>query len=293
MTAWQPRKDWLNEAVASALDQRGCQVELVLVDDGSEPPVAELVERVQDPRLRVLRVPHGGLYPARNAGIEAARGGYLRFIDADDVIDLDSTARLLELVDGQDDVVAYGTTLRCDSSLRPRGEISSSLQGRVETDCLLSRFTVRHMSMLFPRRAIELGGQYDVSFTTSGDWDFVLRVLEHAEVRGAPIVATYYRSHDGQMSANIERCEQGMERVVRRYFERHPEQRNSRLERRAFAAAQLKAARSYRSRGRRRQALQRLWSAALLDPRSAARELGPGIARQAVRAFRPARTAAG
>ena len=42
-----------------------------------------------------------------------------------------------------------------------------------------------------------------------------------------------------------------------------------------------------------RQALQRLWSAALLDPRSAARELGPGIARQAVRAFRPARTAAG
>jgi succinoglycan biosynthesis protein ExoO len=292
MTAWKPRVDWLREAVESALAQRGCEIELVLVDDGSPQPVAELLEDLGDARLRVLRIEHGGLYRARNAGIEAVRGDYLRFIDADDVIDPDSTARLLQLAEGADDVVTYGTTVRCDSNLRPTGEIASTLQGRVTEQCLLSRFTVRHMSMLFPRRVIERGGPYDVGFTTSGDWDFVLRALEHSEVRGAPIVATYYRSHDGQMSANIERCEEGMERVVRRYFERHPELRGSRLERRAFAAAHLKAARSYRSRGRRRDAARRVWSALILDPGSTARELGPGIARHAVRSRRPARATA-
>jgi hypothetical protein len=139
------------------------------------------------------------------------------------------------------------------------------------------------MSMLFPREVIDRGGPYDVEFVTSGDWDFVLRALEHSTVRGAPIIATYYRSHGAQMSSNLERCELGMERVVRRYFERHPEQRGTRLERRAFAAAQLKAARTYRSRGQSRDALRRVWSALMLDPRSTARELGPSVARRATR----------
>jgi glycosyltransferase involved in cell wall biosynthesis len=283
MTAWKPREDWLREAVESALAQRDSNVELVLVDDGSPTPVADLLADVEDPRLRLLRIEHAGLYRARNAGIEAARGAYLRFIDADDTIELDSTAQLLKLIDGADDVVGYGVTLRCDSDLQPTGEISSQLQGHVVEDCLLSRFTVRHMSMLFPRQVIDRGGLYDEEFVTSGDWDFVLRALEHSTVRGAPIVATYYRSHGGQMSSNLERCELGMERVVRRYFERHPEQRGSRLERRAFAAAQLKAARTYGSRGEWRDALRRIWSAFLLDPASTARELGPSIARQAAR----------
>jgi succinoglycan biosynthesis protein ExoO len=288
MTAWRPRPDWFREAVESALAQRGCEIELLLVDDGSPTPVADLLADVDDPRLRILRIEHGGLYRARNAGIEGARGSYLRFIDADDTIHPDSTAKLLELADGDEGVVAYGVTLRCDSDLRPTGEISSELQGHVAEECLLSRFTVRHMSMLFPRRVIELGGLYDPEFVTSGDWDFVLRALEHSTVRGAPIVATYYRSHDGQMSSNLERCEIGMDRVVRRYFERHPELRGSRLERRARAAAQLKAARTYRSRRQWREMARRVWSALVLDPGSTARELGPSIARQALRRATPA-----
>ena len=292
MTAWQPRADWLVEAVQSALAQRGCEIELVLVDDGSSTHVADLLADFDDRRLRLLRVPHGGLYRARNVGIEAARGDYLRFIDADDVIDVDSTARLLALIAGEDDVVAYGRTLRCDSNLQPIGEISSSLEGRVELDCLLSRFTVRHMSMLFPRCVIALSGPYDVGFATSGDWDFVLRALEHSTVRGAPIVATYYRSHDGQMSSNLERCEEGMERVVRRYFDRHPELRHSRLERRALAATQLKAARTYRDRGLRREALRRVWAAMVLDPGSATRAIARSLARLVLPARRPTRPVA-
>jgi succinoglycan biosynthesis protein ExoO len=290
MTAWQPREDWFGAAVESALAQRGCDVELVLVDDGSPEPVETLLTRFEDPRLHLIRVEHGGLYRARNAGIAAARGDYLRFIDADDVIEPDSTARLLELTGAADDVITYGTTLRCDSELRPIGEISSTLEGNVVTDCLLSRFTVRHLSMLFPRRVVELAGPYDVTFSTSGDWDFVLRTLEHATVRGAPIVATYYRSHDGQMSANLARCEEGMELVVRRYFERHPELRGSRLQRQAMAETQLKAARSYRGRGLRREALRRVWAAAVLDPVTTARELGPPAARRLRRLLRKAST---
>ncbi|TMK70517.1 MAG: glycosyltransferase [Actinobacteria bacterium] len=265
MTAWEPRRDWLADAVDSALGQRDVRIELILVDDGCPRPVEDLLEQT-DPRLRHLRIAHSGVCAARNRGIQEARGRYLRFIDADDVIHPDSTARLLELTGGADDVIPYGTTIRCDEHLRPVRELTSDLEGDVVKACLLSKFTVRHMSMLFPRAVIERSGVFDPEFPASGDWDFVLRALEHATVRRSSIPATYYRTHGGQITANIPRCEAGMELVIKRFVERHPQYRGSSLERMALAEARLKSARSYRGRGDHGDALRRVADAAKLAP---------------------------
>ena len=80
MPVWRTREDWLRESIGSVLEERGCDLELIVVDDGSEPPVAELVGDLRDPRLRFLRVEHGGPYAARNAGIADARGAFLRWL---------------------------------------------------------------------------------------------------------------------------------------------------------------------------------------------------------------------
>ncbi len=110
MPVWRPRPEWLRRAVTAALAQRGCEIELIVVDDGSPDPMEELLSDVDDDRLRVLRVEHAGASRARhcapasrarNAGIAAARGGYVRFIDADDEILPGSTARLVELAGGR------------------------------------------------------------------------------------------------------------------------------------------------------------------------------------------------
>src|SRR5262249_22456176 len=143
MSVWRPRPDWLAQAVESALGQRGCHIELVLVDDGCPEPVAGLLSWVRDKRLRTLRIEHGGVSRARNAGIAASRGSRLRFIDCDDVIDLDSTARLLCLMGNNEDVIAYGATILCDAALRPQGKIASRLEGSASIACLLNQgFTV-------------------------------------------------------------------------------------------------------------------------------------------------------
>jgi glycosyltransferase involved in cell wall biosynthesis len=75
------RHELVGGAVASALAQTRQDVEVVVVDDGSEPPV-ELAPR---PRLRTIRndVPRG-LSGARNAGLAAARGRFVTFLDDDD-----------------------------------------------------------------------------------------------------------------------------------------------------------------------------------------------------------------
>jgi glycosyltransferase involved in cell wall biosynthesis len=245
MAAWNPEPNWLREAVASALAQRGCRIELIVVDDGSDTPVAELLEGFDDERLQVLRVPHGRVARARNAGIEAAQGEWFRFIDCDDVILEDSTAHLLALARGDDRVITYGATLVCDERLRPLSTIATDAQGLVAEACLLNRFAVTIHSQLYPRSVIEEIGPWEPAIVVSQDWDYALRAFECVPVRGDRRVATHYRLHPRMNSRNVPEGIRGYRLVVDRYFDRHPEQRGGRLHRRAdvlyhvFAAVQL------------------------------------------------------
>jgi glycosyltransferase involved in cell wall biosynthesis len=272
MAAWRVEPRWFREAVDSALAQEGCSFELLVVDDGSPEPVGELLADVNDPRLRVIRIEHGGTAAARNAGIDNARGRLIRFLDADDVLEPRSTARLVRLV-GQDAAVAYGSTVVCDEDLRPLRAIESDLRGDAVRPCLLGRFDVRHVSMLFPRAVVDLAGPWVGGFHISEDWDFVLRALEHAEVRPDPHPATYYRRHGGSRTgaADIAVGEDDRTRVLDRFFERHPEQRGTELDRAARAAAYLDRAAAYAAVGETRVALRRLTRAARLAPVGTAR----------------------
>lgn len=266
MPVWDTEPEWFFDALDSALGQTDCDVEIVVVDDGCEPPLAPAPAHRADPRLSLVRVPHGGISRARNAGLEVARGQYVRFIDSDDVIAPDSTARLLDVAAGADDVIAYGVTVRCNEALEPIEELRSHLSGPAIEPCLLGRFPARHMSMLFPSAVVEKAGAWDDTFSACGDWDFVLRALEHAELQPGDFVATYYRSHPGMTCASLDRTVPGMRLVVDRYLERHPEARSSHLVRRARANVERKLAYEYLLLGERRRAARLQFGAFLLTP---------------------------
>jgi glycosyltransferase involved in cell wall biosynthesis len=277
MCAWRPRPDWFNEAVASVLDD-DCDLELIVVDDGSPEPVEALIAHVQDSRLRVIRVDHGGPALARNAGIRAARGMYIRFADADDVVEPHGTSALLELAD--EETIAYGATLECDEHLRPLRIRSSKLEAWVGEQCLLYRFDVAHTSLLFPRRVVERTGEFDPTLRLCEDWDFVLRACEFAPVRGTEAVVTRYRRHSGAATTNVAGALRFETAVVDRYFERHPEQAGSRLEREARAKLLMVHAAVCPLLGERRDEQLRLILRALaLHPRRTLEE----VARLAVR----------
>ena len=77
---------YLRRCVDSILAQTYRDFELILVDDGSPdecPKICDEYKRL-DPRVRVIHKPNGGLISARNAGIMAARGDYICYVDSDD-----------------------------------------------------------------------------------------------------------------------------------------------------------------------------------------------------------------
>lgn len=77
------------EAVASALASELREIEVVAVDDGSVDGTAGILAEIalKDSRVRVLSSGGRGVSAARNAGLDAARGEYVFFLDADDIVE--------------------------------------------------------------------------------------------------------------------------------------------------------------------------------------------------------------
>ena len=83
-----------------------------MVDDGSTDGSAALCDAwaKKDGRIRVLHKENGGVSTARNAGLDAALGAYIYFLDPDDYIHPQTLAVLLELIQQYDAQIALGFT---------------------------------------------------------------------------------------------------------------------------------------------------------------------------------------
>ncbi len=79
---------YLQRCFDSVVNQTLKEIEIILVNDGSSDSSGEICDRLEktDSRVRVIHKQNGGLSDARNAGIEAAQGEFLSFIDSDDYV---------------------------------------------------------------------------------------------------------------------------------------------------------------------------------------------------------------
>jgi glycosyltransferase involved in cell wall biosynthesis len=77
----------VGQSITSVLHQTHQHFELLVVDDGSTDGTVDMVSRINDSRLRVLAVEHGGRSRARNHGVANATGEAIVFLDSDDRAD--------------------------------------------------------------------------------------------------------------------------------------------------------------------------------------------------------------
>lgn len=89
---------YLHECVNSILNQTLSDLELILVDDGSTDSSPVLCDQyaAQDARVKVIHKANGRAASARNAGLRAATGEYVAFVDSDDWISSDMYEKMLQ-----------------------------------------------------------------------------------------------------------------------------------------------------------------------------------------------------
>jgi glycosyltransferase involved in cell wall biosynthesis len=218
VTPTRDRHDMVSGALASALGQRGVELEVIVVDDGSNPPVSG--ELVSDHRLRVARHDTAaGVSAARNTGIEQARAPWIAFLDDDDLWAPDKITSQLNAADAAGAAWAYGGDVTVDDDLRVIAGEPPPSPGEVMADLKFFNSVPAGGSNVIVRAdALAEAGPFDPSLKTSEDWDMWIRLARCCGPPAAvsrPLVAC--RMHRGSASSNMDVVLAEIETIATRY----------------------------------------------------------------------------
>jgi len=182
---------YVAEALDSALAQSYPNTEIILVDDGSTDGSFEILktyfEKFPD-KINLIDQENQGVSAATNRGIQAAKGEYIQFLDADDLLSPDKIANQMGLLQNQapevmascDWVIFKDDISRC--SRLPYGVFVDFESG---LDLLLRFWNYQEMmaisSWLTNRSLIEKAGLWDETLTINQDGEFFCRVLVSAK----------------------------------------------------------------------------------------------------------------
>lgn len=92
---------YISDCIESIIKQSFSLFELIIVDDGSTDKTGIICDSYscKDERITVIHKANGGVSSARNVGLKAAKGDYISFIDADDLVKNNFLEKLVELIE--------------------------------------------------------------------------------------------------------------------------------------------------------------------------------------------------
>lgn len=119
---------WIAQAVQSALDQQGVEIEVIVVDDGSTDGSVAVAQKF-GARVKIIEGGHQGANHARNLVLQNATGEWVQYLDADDYLEpAKIITQLRESNDGRDADVLHSPvwveTWKAESSSRVASESS-------------------------------------------------------------------------------------------------------------------------------------------------------------------------
>jgi len=180
----------LPRAIDSVFAQTMGDFELIIVDDASTDTTQELIESIDDPRVRYMRH-ETNLYAgaARNTGLDAAKGEFIAFLDSDDAWlphKLEQQVAGLREA-GEDWVASYtGAYVNMTGAVREKTVYTARYEGDVLLDYLMCRFAIWTPTFLFRSAVLAAVGHFDTELERGEDIDFYLRVLTQGKLARLP-----------------------------------------------------------------------------------------------------------
>lgn len=191
---FNPRRSHLAACINSVRNQTYRHWELILVDDGSKPSVQRQVRWAErrGPRIRSILLPaNSGIAGATGAGLEAASGDYVTFLDHDDLLTPDALALAAQcVIDDPEIDLLYGDEDKIDRRGRP---VQPWFRPDRNVDLLWAYNSLAHPIAVRTALLRSIGGLRD-GFDGAQDYDLALRLVDAgARISHLPEVVYHWR----------------------------------------------------------------------------------------------------
>ncbi len=204
------------EAIQSVLAQTHGFFELIIVDDGSPDASAEIVQSVEDPRIRFFAKANGGVSSARNAALRETKGDVIALIDSDDRWEPEKLEKHLAHFAARPDVgISYCPSPMMGEDGTPVGlSMTPKLRDLTPLDVYCGRAIQNGSSPVFRREAFDAiafsnadgSGPYffDENLARYEDFECWMRMALNTpwKFEGIETPLTWYRLNPHGLSAN-------------------------------------------------------------------------------------------
>lgn len=200
------RGPMIADAVESALTQTYPNVEVVVVDDGSEDNTLRVLEPFGSLIMTIRLKTNKGAPLARNTGFAASHGDWIQFLDSDDILEPDKIGKQMELIKDDRRKVAYGPwrryrVVKGEKIFSPAEQTEPLPDNEDRLTLMLRGWFCPPHSYLYPRDVLTMlggSGPWDEALHQNQDIDLAYRIY----FLGAPLVYcagafAYYQDHDG------------------------------------------------------------------------------------------------
>ena len=211
------------EAIQSVLHQSFTDFELIVADDGSTDGTPDIAAAFSDPRIRLLRLPHGGAPAALNAGLAVARGEFLGILDGDDRWHPSKLQKHVDFLDRNPSIdLAFSWSRIIDEDGNDTGHHAKRWTGPISlSELLIDNVIANGSAVVLRTAAIRSAGPFDHTLGGCYDLDVWLRIarLRPDNLHAIPEDLTDYRRRSGQLTKQTRMMEQGwltlIDKIVR------------------------------------------------------------------------------
>ena len=227
MPVFNPKPEWLTEAIESVRSQLYPQWELCIADDASTDqlirPILERYAR-EDARIKVtFRVQNGHISAASNAALQLATGSWIALLDHDDLLSEQALFWLADTINQHPDCgIVYSDEDKIDKS---GNRFDPYFKCDWNVDLFLSQNLISHLGAYLVRLVNEVGG-FRLGMEGSQDYDLALRCIERLtpeQIQHVPKVLYHWRVHSGSTASSGAAKPYAVlagERALRERFER-------------------------------------------------------------------------
>jgi glycosyltransferase involved in cell wall biosynthesis len=205
--------EYIREMINSVHQQTFDNWELIIVNDGSaDKTVSVINEFSADKRIRLINQKNLGVSAARNAGINAAKGDFIGFMDADDAMTPENLfIKVEKLIQDPDADFVFSNVMECDEKLRTSGRVITGTDKNILEKILLwegAAVPLPAGNVVARKKCFNDGICFDTSFSTAADQDFAIQLASRFKGKHLAEATICYRILPNGMSRNIKLMEQ-------------------------------------------------------------------------------------